>query len=105
MFLVSNHQITNMRVFLVLCAALAVAAAAVVPESESKPFASQQLTDEDIDEVPLEPLPTGPIEFHTFYTRQDHSRPQVRVPVRFVSQSHKISKCKRYKGFISELRC
>lgn len=68
-----------MRVFVILCAALAVAAAAVVPAGEPTPFASQKLSDEETDVTP------GPIQHHTFYTRQDHTRPQVREQVRFVS--------------------
>lgn len=73
-----------MRVFVILCAALAVAAAAVVPVEESKSFASQKLTD-DTDDIENE-LPS-PIEHHTFFTRQDHTRPQVRVAVPFVSKN------------------
>lgn len=71
-----------MRLFVILCATLAVVAAAVVPVEEPKSFASQKLmvdTNDDENDLP------SPIEYHTFFTRQDHTRPQVRVNVRFVS--------------------
>lgn len=70
-----------MRLFVVLFAVLAVAAAAVVPNAgEPTQFASQRMSVEAANDD--EELLPG---HHTFYTRQDHSRPQVRVPVRFVS--------------------
>lgn len=70
-----------MRVLLIVCAALAVAAAASIPSSEeTKPFASQRLSTK-----PKIATKNDELFYGTFFTRQDHSRPQNRVQVLFVS--------------------
>lgn len=64
-----------MRVALVFCAIIAVALAAAVPEQ----FASQKY----VKEPPHAPAPN--LIRSTFFTRQDHSRPQNRELFIFVS--------------------
>lgn len=64
-----------MRVALVFCAIVALAAAASVPEF----FASQRMV-RDTPPVAASNLFTG-----TFFTRQDHTRPQNRDLALFVS--------------------
>lgn len=64
-----------MRVALVFCAVIAVALTAAVPE----PFASQKY----VKEAPHVPAPN--LFQSTFFTRQDHTRPQNRELVLFVS--------------------
>lgn len=64
-----------MRVALAFCAVMAMALAASVPDS----FASQKI----IPEGPH--VPAANIETATFFTQRDHTRPQEREPVLFVS--------------------
>lgn len=66
-----------MRVALVFCAVMAVAVAAAVPDS----FASQKMAPEGPH------TPAANIETATFFTQRDHTRPQEREPVLFVSFS------------------
>lgn len=64
-----------MRVALVFCAVMAVALAATVPDS----FTSQKIAPEG----PY--TPAANIETATFFTQRDHTSPQQREPVLFVS--------------------
>lgn len=83
-----------MRVILVFCVVVAVAAAASLPAKQlllSKPMAR---------ESPIEELPSDLFN-SVFYTNQDHSRPQNTIRVPFVSFKFTLSDF--YSGFLFKM--